>query len=563
MRWLWLVSVGVTDVQCPVWTKDDNGLWQGPQRFQLGRGGVRKTHEGLLTLLRRERIRFDPEIPPLIEREPADRLRFEFEHDPADDEFLAALHPADYRLSPQADTIPNDQEERLPLYCPKVAPLADKVHEIIGRDTVSVLVLNTRRAEDFGPEARDEPIASGPLVARYLAERLGLTWLDSDGRLPETFASGSATWIDILTEREAMEESEAQGRVVERLNAALSLWSGTGSDERRVLVTTSGGMPPLKPLIERVPAIHVGQPHVTLLDQSERRGRDAPVAASVLNYGERVAERETLRFHCTEALRAGDYAGAYGLARRAGQCSWADAVCNRLGSLLELPGQPLHIKGRVVEPFVLHAVQVETRLCMGDLTGALLRMGPFVESATWKLMASDARIRALGLKFDRANESLLGTIPQDHPLLSDEAGYLRRFEDKAPAPSHSDGLDRHRINGLTWEWPKWMAEPDGGQRTAALALIQVCMSYNSDQWGTSPRQYRNLLAHGADQAVSLGEIETCLKKRGLIVGAARPFGDGFLATERIATLLDELGMPDLVDIMRTYLADLLNRVIRG
>ncbi|MCK7518015.1 MAG: hypothetical protein MZV64_10025 [Ignavibacteriales bacterium] len=81
-------------------------------------------------------------------------------------------------------------------------------------------------------------------------------------------------------------------------------------------------MPPLKPLIERASAIHVGQTHVTLLDQSERRGRDAPVAASVLNYGERVAERETLRFHCTEALRAGDYAGAYGLARRAGQCSW-------------------------------------------------------------------------------------------------------------------------------------------------------------------------------------------------------------------------------------------------
>lgn len=563
MRWLWLVSVGVTDVQFPVWIKDDYGLWQGPQRFQLGRGGVRKTHEGLLTLLRRERIRFDGEVPALLERSVAENLRLEFEHDPANDEFLAALTPANYRLSPRADCIPNEQEERLPLYCPKVAPLADHAHEIFGRGTVSVLVLNTRRAEGFGLEARDEPVASGPLVARYLSERLGLNLLDSDGRLPENFAPGCATWIDVLAEREAMEEPEAQGRVVDRLNAALSLWSGEESGQRRVLVTTSGGMPLLKPLIERLPAIHVGQEHVMLLDQPERRGRGDPVATSVLNYGERVAERETLRFYGAEALRAGDYAGAYGLARRAGHCPWANAVCNRLGALLELPGQPLHIKGRVVEPFVLHAVQVETRLCMGDLTGALLRMGPFVESAAWKVLASDARIQALELTVDRANESLLGTIPDDHPLLASEARYFRRFEGQDQPVSNSDGLDQHRINGLTWEWPKWMAEPEGGQRAAASALIEVCRFYNSDQFGTSPRQYRNLLAHGADQTLAMSEVETVLKKRDLIVGLARPFGDGFLAADRVAALLGEMGVSDLAGLMRAYLADLLDRVIKG
>lgn len=554
MRWLWLVSVGVTDVQFPVWTQDEYGIWQGPRRFQLGRGGVRKTHEGLLTLLRRERIRFDPELPPPVERELADRLRFEFEHDPAGDEFLAALHPADYRLSPQADTIPNDQEERLPLYCPKVAPLADKAHEIIGRDTVSVLVLNTRRAEDFGPEARDEPIASGPLVARYLAECLGLTWLDSDGRLPETFASGSATWIDILIDHEAVEESEAQGRVVERLKAALSLWSGTGSDERRVLVTTSGGMPPLKPLIERVPAIHVGQQYVALLDQPERGGRDAPVAAAALNYGERVAERETLRFHCVEALRHGDYAGAYGLARRAGHRSWADAVWNRLGPLLELPGQPFQLKGGTAEPFVLHACQVEMRLCMGDVAGALLRMGPFIESVAWKLIGEDARIRALGVRIDRANECLLGVIPWDHALFASQIQYFR------PNP---EGTDQHRVNALTWEWPKWLAEPDGGQEQRAWALNHVCYFYNNDTHGMCPRQYRNLLAHGADQSINLSEIGSCLKKRGLIAATGKRFGENFMTSERVAKLLDELGAGDLQDTLRAYLADVRQRVIEG
>ena len=499
MRWLWLVSVGVTDVQCPVWTKDDYGLWQGPQRFQLGRGGVRKTHEGLLTLLRRERIRFDPELPPPVERELADRLRFEFEHDPAGDEFLAALHPADYRLSPQADTIPNDQEERLPLYCPKVAPLADKARDIIGRDTVSVLVLNTRRAEDFGSKARDEPIASGPLVASYLAERLGLTWIDSDGRLPETFASGCATWIDILIDHEAMEDPEAQECVVERLNAALSHWSGaSGSDDRRVLVTTSGGMPPLKPFIERMSAIHVGQQYVTLLDNPEQGDRNTKATTQALNYGERVAERETLRFHCVEALRLGDYAGAYGLARRAaGQVRWAVEVCNRLGPLLELPGQQLELAGGKVEPYILQACQVELRLRMKDIAGAVLRIGPFIESVVWKLIAADARLQELTLKLDRANESLQGSIPWDHPLFSSQTQYFR---------PNFEGTDQHRINGLTREWPKWLAEEAGGQREAGLALIQVCVQYNSDQGSLSPRQYRNLLAHGANQGVTWCQV---------------------------------------------------------
>lgn len=552
MRWLWLISVGVTDVQFPVWTQDDCGLWQGPRRFQLGRGGVRKTHEGLLNLLCRERIRFDPELPPPVERELADRLRFEFAHDPDTDEFLAALHPAEYRLSQRAELIPNDREDRLPLYCPKVAPLADRAREIVGKQALAVLVLNTRRAEDFGAEARDEPIASGPLVARYLAERLGLTWQESAGRMPESFGAGCATWIDILTDREAMEEPEAQGRVVERLNAALRLWSGGGQDEPRVLLTTSGGLPPLKPLIERVSATRFGQPSVSLLEQPERGARSA--TATALNYGERIAERETLRFYCVDALRQGDYAGAYGLARRAGDAGWAGTVWNRLGPLLELPGQPLQLKGMPVEPFILHACQVETRLCMGDVAGALLRLGPFVESVAWKLIASDARIRTLGLTVDRANECLQGAIPWDHPLFATQVQYFR---------PNFEGTDQHRVNGLTWEWPKWLAEPQGGQRDAALALIQVCVVYNSDQRGMSPRQYRNLLAHGTDQAVALSEIGACLKTRGLIAATGQDFGDNAMATDRMTALLAALGAADLKETMRDYLADVRQRIIEG
>lgn len=560
MRWLWLISVGVTDVQCPVWTLDDCGLWQGPRRFQLGRGGVRGTHEGLLNLLRRERIRFDPDLPPLVERELGDRLRLEFEHDPASDEFLAALHSADHRLSEQADCIPNEREDRLPLYCPKVAPLADRTRALVGSDPVSVLVLNTRRAEDFGAEARDEPIASGPLVARCLAERLGLNWLDRDGQMPDSFGAGDATWIDILVEHEAMEDPAAQTRVVERLNAALSRWSGAEPDERRVLVTVSGGMPPLKPLIERVPAIHVGQQQVTLLDQPERGGRGGGAVALALNYGERIAERETLRFHCVEALRAGDYAGAYGLARRVAHLPWAGAVRDRLGPLLELPGRSMQHNGCPQEPFALAAAQVETRLCIGDVAGALMRLGSFLEAATWTLIARDGRIRELGLTVDRENECLEGFIPSDHDLLSSRLPYF------SPNPYHVDDSN-HRVTWLTQNWPKWLALPEGGQAAAGHALIRLCAAYNSEQKkphpaARKPRDFRNLLAHGSDQPIDLNEVQRCLERE-LIAGVGLSFGQNFLAVKSVAGLLDQLDAGHLGATLRDYLADLRQRVIEG
>ncbi|MBV5309630.1 hypothetical protein, partial [Chromatium okenii] len=77
---------------------------------------------------------------------------------------------------------------------------------------------------------------------------------------------------------------------------------------------------------------------------------------------------------------------------------------DRLGPLLELPGRSMRHNGCPLEPFALAAVQIEMRLCMGDVVGALVRLGAFFEAATWTLIGRDARIQALGLKVDRENE---------------------------------------------------------------------------------------------------------------------------------------------------------------
>lgn len=540
MDWLWMISVGVTDVQFPVWSKDDYGQWSRLQRFETGRAGIRAVHEGLLGLLRNGQIRFDDTLPRPIDRGVARDLRLEFMQE--DNAFVAAIRHPDYRISSEGDTIPNAREKQLPLYCPKVHALLPSAREAFGRDRVTVLVLNTRRAEAFS-ESAAEPVASGPLVAKYLSERLGLTWVDGQGGVPEALAPGTATWLDILTGEEAVEDGAAQERVVARLNAAIRAWSPGSSAGGRVAVTTSGGVPPLKPLIERVPATCFGQGQVLLLDQPER----GPTLSQPLRYDTRVSEREVLRFQCAEALRTGDYAGAYGLASRASGGAWAREVVDGLGPLLEFSGARVRPQVINLAPFALGACRVEVRLCMGDVIGALMRLGAFVETVSWELIARDARLRGLGLVVDRDDECLVGNLPDDHAL------FARQLLDR-----DSRGQDHHRVLGISWSWPVWLKHRSGGQWATAQALYEL-----ADRYGGEPRRLRNRLMHGSDDPVLPEGVKDSLLQSGLIAGVALAFGQNFLAVAPVKGLLAGLGAAGLPATVGGHLKGVLDRVIEG
>lgn len=537
MAWLWIISVGVTDIQFPVWSKDTYGQWTGPRRFETGRAGIRAVHEGLLALLHRDQIRFESGEPEAVRNARDLRLEF-FQEDGA---FLAAIRPEEYRISRWADTIPNDREDRLPLYCPKVEALLPIARETFAGGPVTVLVLNTRRAVDFR-EGPGEPIAAGPLVSKCLAERLGLQWCDGQGQVPMDLGLGTSTWVDILTGDEATEDADAQGNLIRRLNAAIRAWN-PGGGSRQVVVTTSGGIPPLKPIIERVPATAVGQSNVLLLDQPQ----GGKAAAVPLSYDTRVTERETLRFQCAESLRLGDYASAYGLANRAAKQPWARMVRDGLGALLELPGKPLILSERRLEPYAVCACQIEASLCMGDSAGALVRFGTFIDSTIWALIAGDARIREARLKPDREDECLVGQMLGNHALFEQRLLEL-----------NSKGPNRHGVMGLTWRWPQWLAQRAGGQLHASQAIDRLRLAYNGE-----PRRFRNLLIHGAAEPVDLNEVRRCMRDAGLIAADNLRFGQNFLSTPMLSDLLTGLGSSDLATGIGSQLQNLLNRVIEG
>lgn len=559
MAWLWLVSVGVTDVQFPAWKQDQFGQWS-QRRVELGRGGCREVHQNLLALLNQDLIAFPDGLPAAIPREDARDLRLELEEDQGS--FLVSLkapstQATQYRISSHGNEIPNEREPRLPLYCPKVGELLRVARDTVGADAVTLVVLNTRRDATM-PDGPNEPIASGPLVAKFLAERFGLNWLDSDGAIPPDLQGGISTWIDILKGNEAMEDSDAQQAVVRRISALINAWHAEG--ERQVAVTTSGGMPPLKPIIERVPATCLGQNAVRLLDRPER----GPPTVSALDYTARVAERETLRFYCADALRQRDYASAYGLASRFLDQNWARLVRNRLGPLLELPGGPLQIQGRYLEPFALSICQAEIALCMGDVAGALRRLALFIEAATWVVIDQNEALRDLGLDRAPGEDCLLGSLPPDHELIM-----LRLLEtDRANAL-------RQRVVRIL-EWPFWLAKTTVQHNSAEKVLAQLMKAYNYEKYpilinppyqgkipteGMSLRHYRNRITHGWVGPVNLRDLEQCFRDSGLLKNINAPFGQNLLPANQVKELLARLGAGELSTAMGKELDSLLSKVI--
>lgn len=548
MKWLWLISVGVTDVQFPVWKQDDYGQWQ-IFRFRRDRGGIRSVHEGLRNLLDQGHIVFPDELPQDMRVEESGKFKLCFEQEDA--LFVASIVGdkdegiEQYRISRSANEIPNDAESCLPLYCPKVSELLDLARETFADAPVSVVVLNTVRLPTFH-ESRDEPVASGPLVAKLLAEKLGLQWQDNNGRLPENLPPGSSTWLDVLIDDEAAENPAAQKMVVQRLTKVVQVWQPQPQDN--IAIATVGGMPILKPFIERVPATCLGQSSIRLLEKTERQ---APAQAVSLDYNARIIEQEILRFYCAEALRKGQYAAAYGLASQSPERGWAQAVRNALGPLLELPGGPLRLKGLGLKPVALAGCQIELALCMGDVVSAVKRLGQFIESATWALISEDPRIQNWQLRVDRDEESLVTPwrLPADHELFNQA---LLDTECNTQRPFY------YRVKGMHRSWLAWLAQPDG-QHTQCVALLQSIQ----DDYGEEPRRIRNRLTHGTDDTISSDAILAALQKAKLIAGNYLPFGENFLAANRTSNLLGMLGYPDFAREVNQVFSELIKTVILG
>jgi len=466
------------------------------------------------------------------------------------------------RISASGEELPNAFDAALALYFPKVAPMAREMADVRGSAALTVIVLNTCRTS--GGDAAREPVAAGPLVARFFAQELRLSCLQGGTTVPHPLPDDSCTWLDILQGSERLEDASVEDALRFRLNAAIDAFA-PGPDDR-VVISTSGGLPPLKPLLERIPATRVGSAAVSVLDNPEgSRGR--PLSLQPL--AERWLDRETLRFHCAQALRDGDYSSAYGLARRRLGARWADEAVACLGPLLELPSASAALSPLTeFKSYDLRAARVEAALVMRDVPAAIRGLGVFLESALWEVLRRSYALADAGLQVHPERE--LVYLPPD--------GRLDDVLESLLEPTRDAPLSlKPRAHRMLTKLPLWVAKREQGSANAeaasALARLGVCYGQRTGRLDAQGREIddsvrglRNDLSHGAGPPLDLVSAQNRLSRRMHLSGIGCAIGENFLSQADARQLLDKLGTPnapDLASRLKDALTRTLEAVTRG
>lgn len=578
MAWLWLVTVGRTDLQFPVWkidTDDFGRVTKIPYQFELKPGDTRNIHEGLLRLCEKDRLHLSAENPEKLDRQDEDKFSLDLQVD--DTSAMASINQrgscnARFQISKEEDCLTlwdskdTSIDAQLIIYCTKLQPLVEEAKALIGKDTINIIVLNTHRKATHH-EGKNEPIASGPIAARFLASQFGLEWVNSQGELPASIPPATCTWVDILKQEDEVENKDTQDRVLAVLNNIMQRWQqGIVSpiSQLQVLATTSGGIPDLKPIVMRIPATHIGEINVHLLDKP-RRGN---YQISALNFNEKWSEREALRFHCAESFRASDYFSAYGFAMRYADLGWTKNVTSYLGTLLEMPpgnnGRRPDYSGRALLPFQRYACQIETRLCAKDLPGAIIRLGVFLESTIWHLLKENTLLKDEQITVN-PERKIIETLRCNQDL---PAGLIDGGLVKEKSYNGRSIFEVQPSRYFPWyendkSWPKWLVESSHGSlQTAARSLLALCETYSfRPQKGSGIKELRNKMVHGEGD-VNLNELANLVfTEKRIFTGQGQPFGSNFLHSEMMTSLLTHLGSGDLAEKIAQQLQEVLTDVI--
>lgn len=121
-------------------------------------------------------------------------------------------------FDPNSRFKPMTSEERIVLTPPKLAAVAESLKKDPDMEVIAAVVFNTRRSPsdedpaEFRSACDGEPIASGPILAKWLGGFLGLPEL---GTKSWDIGAGKAGWVDIL-DGKMMQEGSGRDVIVNR-----------------------------------------------------------------------------------------------------------------------------------------------------------------------------------------------------------------------------------------------------------------------------------------------------------------------------------------------------------
>ena len=288
---LLIVTCGDTDLQAAVL---DNGV---ERHIEFAKGQQREAHEILLAM----------SPPPMFDEKPADNKKVK--------NFLARPDKGSFRV----EGVPSGADARPTLVEPmtivpaKLAGLPKALRErpegAIAPSTV--VVFNTKRDKDD-----HEPIAAGPLIAKWLGDVFGLVAAIKEGDIGDR----KSGWINYLVREMRAEGEEREGfnpRAVAIIDRALEelrqMLRNSGQDVTfaNVCFAMDGGMPNFREQIRAIARFRFPEAKFWSWSRPERKEGSLTEARIVYSPAESFRARQTVR----DFVGRGEFHAAWGAAQ--------------------------------------------------------------------------------------------------------------------------------------------------------------------------------------------------------------------------------------------------------
>lgn len=533
---LLLVSVGRTDLQACL---------RGPNGPILGliAGDVRAAHEGLLA--EPDRWSVGGEVPNRGEPGRAPRLEWQGG---------ALQYPPEHGVM-------QDAEGRVRLVAPKLQPIVDAITEDPSLSVGAVIVFSTAR--DSGRYARQEPVALGPVLSVWLAERFGLATSDTEGAV----GRGRSGWVAVLRDDDPLvvaddpQQQQVTHKASDRIDDAIARAVDSFDEPPDILLSTGGGIPGFKPIIEAAARLRGAQTRLWVAPEDTTRGRWLPAEAPAVTPRLSLAVRR----QALERVRVGDFIGALSViptelradGHERGWITVIERIASWFAGLLDPADASLpalsRVCGRTLPEALVPAMRAEAALVGGRWLHAIRQTATFGDVALRDAIRRHPKVR----RFDP---------------YSDEIEFTTRRPPVPHSATSPAALARRRRRGRTQYWRavtmgaargEWIkrieaeVDPALGRALDALERAHTNRGNRVKIGGRAlePRRLRNTDAHAILPVELVGDACRAFEGGDLWQPNAPP-GERFLGSPRVAEVLHALGVVDAPDRYRALVADI-------
>lgn len=440
------------------------------------------------------------------------------------------------------------QSEGLRLALPKLEFLLERANVDLRRIGIAVILQTCRDPAACGPQllrlTDKEPIAAGPIMARWLAEQCGLE--QTQEKTPQI---GRSLWFDFLRGGEDQSDASFRDQInliaIQRIDQLLrqseAAMLAQGIKAPQMILADSGGLPRFKePLAALVQLRFSGR--TTIIHESETQLPGASETGRVS-----VQESCQARLIARKLLRIGDIIGAANaVAHLAGDKREHDWLAPLQQAAQFMRGDP--VRG---EPFpelaalrqlghlsILPALRTETAVASGRITEAITQVFTFSES-----IVKDGIEKWL-ITGDVDADTPPGSIREDLPTaIKKQLAATDPSTPKArPAYDASMHFGRLRFNleAMAETWCSAIDEMAEGGSWQQLNRVLFPKNSFSEQ-----RRLRNLHTHSCLTEEDVNQARKLFHDRKVwrdpkLAGEVVPVGHCFLATPHAAGVLTKL-----------------------